>query len=247
VRRIDLNADVGEGSSADDTLLAVVSSASIACGVHAGDATTMAATLAAAARHAVTVGAHPSYDDREGFGRRHVEVTPAALTAGLVVQIAALRDMAGEAGTAVTYVKPHGALYSRMATDAATAGAVLDALAEFGDLTLLAPAGSPALDAAVARGVPVAGEAFADRAYGTDGALVPRAMPGAVIGDPSEAARRAVLLATEGTVPAVDGSRLSLEARSICVHGDTPGAAAVAGAVRAALEAAGVTVEPFAG
>jgi UPF0271 protein len=132
-----------------------------------------------------------------------------------------------------------------MASDAATAGAVLDALAEFGDLTLLAQAGSAALDAAMARGVPVAGEAFADRAYAVDGSLVPRTLPGAVIHDPDEAARRAVRLATEGTVAAIDGSTLTLDARSICVHGDTPGAAALAGTVRAALDAAGVAVEPF--
>jgi len=247
VHRIDLNADVGEGSAADDALLGVVTSASVACGVHAGDPSTMATTLATAAHRAVAVGAHPSYDDREGFGRRPVDVAPAELTAGLVAQIGVLRALAGEAGTAVRYVKPHGALYAAMASDPTTAGAVLDALAAFGDLALLAPAGSAVLDEAAARGMSIVAEAFADRAYAADGSLVPRHRPGALIEDPDEVARRAVLLATQGTVETIDGTALVLRPRSICVHSDTPGAAAMAGAVRAALEAAGVSVEPFVG
>ena len=247
-RRIDLNADVGEGSGTDEALLDVVTSASIACGVHAGDATTMATTLAAALRRGVAVGAHPSYDDRRGFGRRPVEVTPDELTAGLVSQIGALATMAQEVGTAVSYVKPHGALYGAMAAHPPTTGAALDALGAlgvFGNLVLLAPAGSAALSLAASRGVPVAAEVFADRAYAPDGTLVPRDRPGAVITDPDEAARRAVLLATEARVTAIDGTVLTLDADSICVHGDTPSAAAIATAVRTALESAGVAVRRF--
>ena len=243
--RIDLNADVGEGSGTDHTLLGVVTSASVACGVHAGDAPTMAAVLAIAAHRDVAVGAHPSYEDREGFGRRPRQVAPAELTVGLVAQIGALVALAANAGTAVSFVKPHGALYTAMATDEPTAGAVLDALAVFGDLTLLAPAGSPALAVAERHGVTSAAEAFADRSYAPDGSLVPRSQQGALITDPEEAARRAVLLATEGRVEAIDGSALRMEAHSICVHGDTPGAAAVAARVRAALVEAGVTLQRF--
>jgi len=242
---IDLNADVGEGSGADDLLLGVVTSASIACGVHAGSAETMADTLAIAARRGVAVGAHPSYEDRDGFGRRPTRVPPAALTAGLVAQIGSLVALATDAGTVVSYVKPHGALYAAIATDDTTARAVLDALAAFAGLTLLAPAGSAALAIAAHHGVAAAAEAFADRAYAPDGSLVPRSHHGAVITDPDDAARRAVLLATEGRVHAVDGTALTLRARSICVHGDTPGAPAVAGRVRAALEEAGVVVRRF--
>lgn len=243
---IDLNADLGEGCADDESLLAVVTSASIACGVHAGDAPTMAATVTAAARRGVTVGAHPSYEDRPGFGRRHLDVAPATLTAGLVAQIRALRVVADGAGTAVTYVKPHGALYGDMATDASTAEAVLDALAAFGDLVLLAPAQSLATALAADRAMPVVAEAFADRAYAPDGSLVPRSAPGALIEDPDLAAEQAVRIATEGRIVTADGSSLALEARSICVHGDAPGAAVRARRVRRALEAAGVTVRRFA-
>ncbi|HYA67882.1 MAG TPA: 5-oxoprolinase subunit PxpA [Acidimicrobiales bacterium] len=246
--RVDLNADVGEGVGSpgdDDRLLALVTSASIACGVHAGDERTMRAALEASARRGVVVGAHPSYDDRDGFGRRAVDVEPARLVAGLEAQIGALDSLAHECGTRVRYVKPHGALYHRMASDHMTAEAVLDAMDEFDDLVLLAPAGSLAVTVAVDRNVVVAAEAFADRAYAPDGSLVSRSEPGAVITDPGDAAHRALSLALDGQIPATDGTLLALHPASICVHGDTPGALEIATRVRVALAAGGVAVASF--
>jgi UPF0271 protein len=249
VTSVDLNADVGEGvgTGGDESrLLAVVTSASIACGVHAGDARSMRAAVEAAAGHGVVVGAHPSYDDRVGFGRRAMDVEPALLAAGLEEQIGALDTLARACGTRVRYVKPHGALYHRMASDEGIAGVVIDAMVGFGDLVLLAPAGSRAVAVAEGRGVEVAGEAFADRAYANDGSLLARHEPGAVVTDPETAAASALTLAVDGRVRAVDGTVLELRPASICVHGDTPRALAIATRVRAVLEASGVALASFA-
>jgi UPF0271 protein len=248
VASVDLNADVGEEVGVpgdDDRLLAVVSSASIACGVHAGDEHSMRAALEAATRRNVVVGAHPSYDDRHGFGRRPVDVEPALLVAALEAQIGTLETLARRCGTRVRYVKPHGSLYHRMASDEVTAEAVIDAMGAFGDLVLLAPARSRAIAVAEGRGVGVAAEAFADRAYAPDGSLVARDEPGAVVTDPEAAARRALSLAVEGTVVATDGTLLELHPASICVHGDTPGAIEIATRVREALDAGGVALASF--
>jgi UPF0271 protein len=244
---VDLNADVGEGvgTDGDVELLDVVTSASVACGAHAGDDTTMRRTVEAAARRGVVVGAHPSYPDREGFGRRPMELTPAQVTAEVRLQVSVLDAIARELGTSVRYVKPHGALYHRMADDEACARSVLEALIDLGDLALLAPAGSSAIDVARSMGVHVATEAFADRAYEPDGRLASRAVPGAVIDEAGQVARRAVGIAVDHAVTAIDGSTLSLGASSICVHGDTPGATELARRVRAALEDSGVTLAPF--
>ena len=244
---VDLNADVGEGigSDGDELLLDVVTSASVACGVHAGDVDTMRRTVEAAARRGVVIGAHPSYPDRQGFGRRPMDLSPAQVTGEVLAQLGALDAVARPLGATVRYVKPHGALYHRMADDEMSGRAVLAALTHAGDLVLLAPAGSGVVALAESMGVRVATEAFADRAYQPDGRLVDRSVPGAVIVDPVEVAQRALRIARDGQVTALDGSTLAISASSICVHGDTPGAEGLARHVRRALEDAGVTVAPF--
>jgi UPF0271 protein len=227
---IDLNADLGEGVTDDDGLLAVVSSANVACGFHAGDAATMRRVCAGAARRGVRIGAQVSYDDLAGFGRRDMEVPADALAADVLYQIGALAAF-GE----VAYVKPHGALYNRVVHDAGQARAVVDAVKAWrAPLPLLGLPGSTVLALAHAAGLATIEEGFADRAYTPAGRLVPRSQPGAVIHDPDEAARRAVELARTGRV------------RSLCVHGDTPGAVAMARRVRAALEGAGFAIGAFA-
>jgi len=237
---------VGEGVAGDDdALLEVVTSASVACGVHAGDHETMRCTVAAAARRGVVVGAHPSYPDREGFGRRPMGMAPRQVTELVLSQLAELDAMARECGTRACYVKPHGALYHRMADDEACARAVAEALIDADDLVLLVPAGSDAVEVVRAMGVRVATEAFADRAYLPNGRLAPRTMAGAVLDDPAEVARRALGLALDHQVTAVDGSVIGMSASSICVHGDTPGALTLARSVRQSLEGAGVTILPF--
>ncbi|HZT65817.1 MAG TPA: 5-oxoprolinase subunit PxpA [Acidimicrobiales bacterium] len=245
MRQIDLNSDLGEGGPADPALLHVVTSANVACGFHAGDPATMAATVVAAVASGVTVGAHPSYADREGFGRRPLDVAPEQLAAELAYQVGALEGIARAAGGRVAYVKPHGALYNQAAVDRGLAGAVVDAVLPFG-LPLLCPPVSELAAAADGAGLEVVGECFADRLYAPDGTLVPRDRPGAVLHDPDRVVAQALGLALGGKVTAVDGSDIDLQAASICVHGDTPGALELARRVRAALEDAGVTVRPFA-
>lgn len=242
---VDLNADVGEGAAEDDALLDEVTSASVACGVHAGDPDTMRRTVEAATRRGVVVGAHPSYPDREGFGRRQMEMSPAQVTSEVLAQVGALDAIARGCGTRVRYVKPHGALYHRMAEDEACARAIAQACEQAGGLVLLAPAGSVAVEIAESLGAPVATEAFADRAYGPEGRLVSRAVAGAVLTDPEEVARRAVAIAVEHRVRATDGTTIAVTASSICVHGDTPGAEVLARRVRRALEDVGVALIPF--
>jgi UPF0271 protein len=246
---VDLSADAGEKATDhadEDVLIELVTSVSVACGFHAGDPATMRRTVETAVRHGVTVGAHPSYLDREGFGRRPLDVAPARIADDVLYQLGALDAMARASGTRVRYVKPHGALYHRVDVDDRCARAVAEAARVFGDLTLVASAGSAARLAALHLGVAVAAEAFADRGYLADGRLAPRTSPGAVLTHPEVAARQAVSLATEGVVTALDGTKVTVAAASICVHGDTPGALSIARAVRAALEAAGVTIAPFA-
>jgi len=257
VPSVDLNADVGEAPApdgggppgslgVDGALLDTVTSASVACGFHAGDPGTMRHTVEEAARRGVVVGAHPSYLDRTGFGRRPLDIAPAQVAAEVVYQVGALDALARAAGTRVRYVKAHGALYHRMAVDEACARAVIDALRSLGGLVVLVPPGSVALEVAGSLGVPAATEAFADRAYLADGRLADRGTPGAVLTDADEVAGRAVALARDHRVTAVDGTEITVRASSICVHGDTPGAASLARSVRRALEAAGVTLAPFA-
>lgn len=244
---MDLNADSGEAIGDDAAMMAVVTSASVACGYHAGDADVMRATVAAAAAHGVAVGAHVSYADRANSGRLFVDLAPAELHRIVVDQVAALDAVAAAAGVTVRYCKPHGALYNAIVHHDAQADAVAAALAAVRPgLPVLCLPHSAIERAATARGLRPVIEAFADRAYAPDGTLVPRSRPGSVLHDPGAIAARVVRLATDGVVEAVDGSVVRVAAESVCVHGDTPGAVAIARAVRAALEAAGVELAPFA-
>lgn len=227
VTTIDLNSDLGEGFGAwamgdDAAMLDVVSSANVACGFHAGDPTIMLTTARAAAERGVAVGAHVAYRDLIGFGRRPVHVTPDELYADVVHQLGAMAATAHVAGTAVTYVKPHGALYNTACT------------------------GSELLLAAERYGLRAVGESFADRAYEPDGSLVSRKQPGSVLHDPDEVAARVLRMVTDGVATAVDGSEIAVRADSVCVHGDSPDAVAMARAIRALLTEHGVTIAPFA-
>lgn len=248
---IDLNSDLGEGYGAwkmgdDEAMLAIVSSANVACGFHAGDPAGILKTVKAAAAKGVSIGAHVSYPDRVGFGRRDMDVTSGELTADVIYQIGALKGLAAAAGTMVGYVKPHGALYNRIAHDPKQGQAVIDGIkAVDPSLVLMGLAGSPILDLARAAGLKVVAEAFADRAYQPDGQLVSRREPGAVLHDPQLIARRMLRLAYQGTLEAIDGSTIKIDAQSICVHGDSPGAVAIARDIRRAFEADGVRVRSF--
>lgn len=250
--QIDLNSDLGEGYGAwrmgdDAAMMEIVSSANVACGFHAGEPRGLLETLRHATRQGVAVGAHVGYPDRVGFGRRPMEVASDDLTADVIYQIGALQGLARAAGTRVTYVKPHGALYNTIAHDARQADAVIAGmLAADPALVLMGLAGAPILDRARAAGLRVVAEAFADRAYAPDGTLVSRAQPGAVLHDPDLVAARMVELASSGVIEAVDGSRLHLRADSICVHGDSPGAVQMASRIRQALQDRGVAIASFA-
>ena len=250
---IDLNADLGEGFGVwqlgdDDALLGVVSSANVACGFHAGDPVTMRRVCARAAAAGVAVGAQVSYRDLAGFGRRFIDVDADELTADVLYQLAALDGIARVAGTRVSYVKPHGALYNAVVTHEGQARAVLDAVLAYDRrLPVLGLPGSVLLREAEAGGMQPVPEGFADRGYTPAGTLVPRTEPGAVLHDPAVVAERAVRMAADGVVVAVDGSSVLMPVRSVCVHGDTPNAVEIARSVRAALEATGVVVAPFAG
>jgi UPF0271 protein len=246
---IDLNCDVGEVSTGpgDAALLSLVTSAHVACGFHAGGPTMMRRTVEAAAAAGVVIGAHPSYADREGFGRRAIDVTPPQVADEVAYQVGALMGIAKTAGTSVRSVKAHGALYHRLSTDEACTEAVAVVVGELGDdLALVLAAGCRGLSVAASCGVRVVAEGFCDRGYSPDGSLAERSGPGGMVSDPAEAAARAVSLAVVGEVTAVDGSVLALDCDTVCIHGDAPGALAVAGAVREALDAAGVVLAPFA-
>ncbi len=248
---IDLNADLGEGFGAwrlgdDDALLAVVTSANVACGFHAGDPATMQRVCTSAAARGVTIGAQVGYRDLVGFGRRRIDIAPADLFADVLYQLGALDAFARAAGARVRYVKPHGALYNTAADDEAQAGAIAAAAAASdAALPLLGLPGSALAHAAAAHGLPFVAEAFADRAYRADGRLVARDQPGAVLATEAAVVAQALSIARDGQVQAADGSSITVVAASLCVHGDTPGAAALARAVRAALSAAGLTVAAF--
>jgi UPF0271 protein len=249
---IDLNSDVGESfgnwTFGDDAaILAAVSSANVACGFHAGDPSTIRTTCRTAAELGVTIGAHVGYRDLAGFGRRFLDIEPNALADEVVYQIGALQALAAVEGTAVRYVKPHGALYNAIVHHTAQAQAVVDAVKSLGgELAILGLPGSEVLRLAEASGIRVVAEAFADRAYTPDGALVSRSLAGAVLEDADAIARRVLQMATESTVVAIDGTVIPMSAESICVHGDTPGAAAIAVSVRDTLIEAGVAIAAFA-
>jgi len=250
---VDLNSDLGEGFGVwrlgdDDALLDIVTSANVACGFHAGDPDILRRICAGAVQRGVVIGAQVSYRDLAGFGRRSIDVPAASLTNDVIYQLAALDGFARIAGARVRYVKPHGALYNRIVDDEAQAAAVVEAVHVYDpSLPVLGLPGSAWLRLAAERGLVTVAEAFADRGYTRAATLVPRSEPGALIHDVDEAAERTVRMITEQAVRAVDGTDVGVSARSVCVHGDTPGAVIMAKAVREALTAAGVRLAPFAG
>lgn len=247
----DLNADLGEGFGVwrlgdDDAMLGIVTSANVACGFHAGDPAGLVRVCRSAAERGVRIGAQVSYRDLAGFGRRFIDVTAEDLIADVVYQIGALQAVAHAAGSRVSYVKPHGALYNTIVTHREQAAAVAEAvrLVDPG-LPVLGMAGSAFFDEAVRRGLRTVAEAFADRAYLPDGRLVSRREPGAVLHDPMAIAERVVAMVTSGHVTAIDGTQIAVRVESVCVHGDSPGAVQIAAAVRDQLKAAGADVRAF--
>jgi UPF0271 protein len=247
-----LNCDLGESYGrwvlgSDEQMLQAVTSANVACGFHAGDPTVLRQACERAAELGVTIGAQVGYRDLAGFGRRFIDVAPQELTNDVIYQIGALEAFARVAGTGVAYVKPHGALYNALVHHEEQAAAVVAAVREYdASLPVLGLPGSVWRREARAAGLDVVPEAFADRAYTPQGTLVPRREPGAVIHDPEVIAARCVRIATQGEVEAVDGSVVAVQAASVCVHGDHPGAVESATGVRKALEGAGVEVRAFA-
>jgi UPF0271 protein len=249
---IDLNCDMGEGfgawaPGADEQLMPLVSSANIACGFHASDPRIMRRTVRLARRHGVAVGAHPGFRDLVGFGRRMLAASPDEILDDVVYQVGALLGFCRAEGVPLTHVKPHGALYNAAATAPALAGAIAQAVRSVDpSLWLVCLAGSALVEAGRAAGLRCVEEAFADRGYAPDGSLLPRDRPGALVTDPEAVAERVARLAREGVIRAADGSDLRVAARTVCVHGDTPGAVALASAVRARLGRDGIAVRSFA-
>jgi 5-oxoprolinase (ATP-hydrolysing) subunit A len=249
---LDLNSDLGESFGRwelgdDEAMLALVTSANVACGFHAGDPTTLRRTCAGAVQHDVVVGAQVGYRDLAGFGRRFIDVAPNELADDVVYQIGALDGMCRAAGTAVRYVKPHGALYNAIVHHEEQAAAVVAAVRDYSaELPVLGLPGSAFLRAAEKAGLRTVREFFVDRGYTPSGTLVPRREPGAVLHDPDEVTARVLRLLDQGVVTAIDGSDVAVEAESACVHGDSPGAVEMAQAVRDGLARAGVSVRAFA-
>jgi UPF0271 protein len=242
---IDLNADVGEGMD-DAALLPFVTSANVACGMHAGDPTVMDATVSLALSRGVRVGAHPGYPDREHFGRMAVTISSDAVENLVVYQVAALDGFVRSRGGTLTHVKPHGALYHGGAEFPDVARAIAEGVRRFrSSLVLMGAAGSMLLEAGRDAGLAVAGEAVADRRYRRDGSLVPRGEAGALITDPDEAAEQAVLLARERAVIAADGTRIPVRADTLCLHGDTPGIAAIARRIHERFRSEGIRIAPL--
>jgi 5-oxoprolinase (ATP-hydrolysing) subunit A len=249
--KIDLNADVGESfgiykTGNDELLLRTITSGSIACGFHAGDPVVMRHTVRMAAKAGVSIGAHPGFPDLAGFGRREMSVEPNEIGDLVLYQLGALSAIAKAEGATLRHVKPHGALYNMSVRRADIAEAIVRSVGSFDDtLVVIGLPASELLSAATRLGLSIAAEGFADRSYEADGSLTPRHLAGAVLSEPGHAAERAVRLVRDGKVLARDGSMLSLTVDTICVHGDTPGAAELAAAVRAGLEEAGITVAPL--
>ena len=249
---IDLNCDLGESFGAwsmgdDAAMLDIVTSANVACGFHAGDPVGIYTVLREAARRGVAVGAHVGYRDLVGFGRRNMQPSREELMGDVIYQIGALQGLAKAAGTSIRYVKAHGALYNTIARDTYQAAAVIDAiLAIDSTLVLMTLAGAPIADQAGEAGITVVSEAFADRAYNGDGSLVSRRLEGAVIHDPTAVARRMLRFVQEGVLTAIDGTDITVDAQSICIHGDNPSAVATARVLQTQLTARGVALRPFA-
>jgi UPF0271 protein len=240
--KIDLNADVGEGYD-DRAVMPYLTSVNVACGGHAGDARTMADTVAAALELGVAVGAHPSYPDRQGFGRQELALPLAEIESSVREQVGALAAVAAAAGVRLVHVKPHGALYNVAAREVGVARAVARAVRDVSrELRLVGLAGSVLLEMAEELGLASAGEGFADRRYRADGSLAPRSLAEAVIIDPAEAAEQALRIARDHEAIAVDGTRVGIRAETLCIHGDTRGASAIARAVRDRLLSAGIEI-----
>lgn len=238
---IDLNADLGEGCNGDADLMSVITSCNIACGGHAGDAASMREALQLAKSNGVSAGAHPSFPDRENFGRSRSELRGAALEQSLIAQVETLRDIAAEMSVSLMHLKPHGALYNTAAIDAGLAQSIVSVLEEtLPGAKLVGPPASELEYAAEKRGVAFAAEGFADRAYESDGQLRDRAKAGAVIHDADKQAEQALNIATTKSVTTYDGDQISLPVRTICVHGDTPEAVSAARKIQAALEREGL-------
>ncbi len=252
MRLVDLNSDLGEGFGQwtlgdDDALLGIVTSANVACGFHASDASIMRRVCDRAVERGVVIGAQVGYRDLPGFGRRFIDIEPDALTQDVIYQIGALDGLARVAGSRVSYVKPHGALYNAIVHHDEQAAAVVRALVDYDPtLPVLGLPGSVWLRRAEEAGLSVVPEAFADRAYTPEATLVSRRLPGAVLDDVDEIARRCVAIATGEPITDIEGGSLTVNAGSICVHGDTTGAVDIARSVRKALATAGVSVAPFA-
>ncbi len=250
-RSIDLNSDLGEGFGAyrlgdDAELFAVISSANVACGFHGGDPRVMERTVVEALASGVAIGAHPGFPDLVGFGRRELAATPDEVRTDTLYQLGALDAFCRAAGGRLQHVKAHGALYNMAVKNPALSEAIAAAVKAYDPtLILLAQPGTALLAAGEAAGLPTAREGFADRAYNPDGTLASRRLPGAVITDPEAAAERALRLVTEGKLTTLDGQEIELQVDSLCVHSDTPGAVALARAVRRRLEAAGIAVRPM--
>jgi UPF0271 protein len=245
-RRIDLNADLGEGGPADAALLALVSSVNIACGAHAGDIETMARTIALAKARGVAIGAHPGYADREHCGRRPLDLPPAAVYRLIIGQIAALAAITRAAAVPLTHVKPHGALYNQAAQDPERAAAIARAVLDFDPgLILVGLAGSKLIEAGLAHGLTVGREAFIDRRYEADGSLTPREHPDALIHDPDEAADQVLSLLQHGHLRARDGQSVAMQADTLCVHGDSSAALELLQHIRQALATAGMVIAPL--
>ncbi|MBA2431731.1 MAG: LamB/YcsF family protein [Chthoniobacterales bacterium] len=244
--RIDINADLGEGAGFDAELLELVSSANIATGFHAGEPKSVAFAIREAQQRGVAVGAHPSFADRENFGRREMVLPPGEIFAVVTYQLGAFRALAEAMGARMNHVKPHGALYNMAARDAEIAEAIVHAMLAVDAAAVLFALSGSALEAAGrAGGIAVAREVFADRNYMPDGSLVPRDRADALLHDPAEAAERVVEILRSGKVTTIDGSRVAVAAETVCVHGDTPGAVEFVRQLRASLARAGVTVQPF--
>jgi UPF0271 protein len=249
--RIDLNADVGESFGAyklghDEAQIPLITSANVACGFHAGDPTVMRATVALAREHRVAVGAHPGFPDLVGFGRRELNASPRDVEDAVAYQIGALAGIAAAEGARLQHVKAHGALYNMAVRNRSLADAIARATAAVDrSLILLGLPGSELIEAGRHAGLRTASEGFADRAYQRDGTLVPRTQAGAVINDAETVVDRAVMMAKEHAVIAIDGSRVTIDIETLCVHGDTPGAAALATRIRQALANANIDVRPL--
>jgi UPF0271 protein len=250
-RTIDLNADLGEytgltGASRDAAILDVVTSANIACGVHAGDREVMQRTVDAAFSRGVAIGAHPSFPDREGFGRREMKMPEAELSDEIVAQVEALRDCCVVAGAKLQYVKPHGALYNVATREESVARVIAQAVKRVDAmLVLLGLFDSPMIEEGERAGLIVASEGFPDRGYLADGRLVPRSRDDAVLHDASVVAQRAIRMARDGYVESVEGARVAVMPDSLCIHGDSPEALELVRATREALEASGIIVASF--